>query len=564
MSNVIDLLLNADFQIHENNRPLEWVYGSNVTPTVSEDGVQLVSTGTTAISQYMTISYSQLANKNVTLSAKMNNQIYSATATIPTDVPTATTGETVYINLRINENSINGYLKFTWANSTSQFRAYYYFSAEQTITMSYMKLELGQVATPFVPNTLETYVNKNYFTLNGFSNYIPQNADLNSPDYLEVGNYIQGRSTYVQSLLNCPTNNGFTMHVSASVENRREDLLTDTYTYRVRTLIDFLGNTYIQAVYTDGTASEFIYMPWKKQVSQEDVSNPNLLINGDFRVNQRGLPSYIGSAIYTVDRWSTVMGTTKVTVIDNGVNISLSSQYGKFRQRLKDFEYLKGKTVTISAKISNLNDLRNNLYFQIYQLKSSGSGDESIRVRITTNGVVYITGTILKDITALYVEFYTWNSGTEETTFDIEWVKLELGTCPTIFTPKTYMEELNDCLSYYYKISQPWKYVGYGICSNATTAYIVIDLPKPMITKPKVTISDPSLVRIKCGALTGQATNQDTTETDGLTVDGFTYDTIDSIISKLNFGFTVSGATAGAFAILYIDKDGSIEFDAEI
>ena len=108
-----NLLLNADFQIHENNRPLEWVYGASLTPTVSEDGVQLVSTGTTAISQYMTIPYSQLASKNVTLSAKINNQIYSATTTIPTDVPTTTTGETVYINLRINENGINGYLKFT-------------------------------------------------------------------------------------------------------------------------------------------------------------------------------------------------------------------------------------------------------------------------------------------------------------------------------------------------------------------------------------------------------------------------------------------------------------------
>ncbi len=65
-------------------------------------------------------------------------------------------------------------------------------------------------------------------------------------------------------------------------------------------------------------------------------SNPNLLINPDFRINQRGLSSYSAEAsrIYTVDRW----GGTKftATVASNGITIQANkSGVAWFSQKLE-------------------------------------------------------------------------------------------------------------------------------------------------------------------------------------------------------------------------------------
>ena len=73
-------------------------------------------------------------------------------------------------------------------------------------------------------------------------------------------------------------------------------------------------------------------------------SNPNLLINGDFKINQRGLEEYTNTE-FTVDYWNAVMiGTTKVEVLHKelkkGVRVSFGSQYAKFRQIRNDCSLL--------------------------------------------------------------------------------------------------------------------------------------------------------------------------------------------------------------------------------
>ena len=47
------------------------------------------------------------------------------------------------------------------------------------------------------------------------------------------------------------------------------------------------------------------------------LCNPNLLINPDFRINQRGMANY--SSAYTVDRWKT--GGAKLTVNDGFISL---------------------------------------------------------------------------------------------------------------------------------------------------------------------------------------------------------------------------------------------------
>ena len=56
------------------------------------------------------------------------------------------------------------------------------------------------------------------------------------------------------------------------------------------------------------------------------LSNTNLLINGDFRINQRNKQTYTENWKYTVDRWLiSSYADTQLDVLDNGVRMTIKS-----------------------------------------------------------------------------------------------------------------------------------------------------------------------------------------------------------------------------------------------
>ena len=65
-----------------------------------------------------------------------------------------------------------------------------------------------------------------------------------------------------------------------------------------------------------------------------DVYHPNLLVNGDFQINQREQSEYTTSLAYTVDMWRIYQA--KVNVLENGVKVTAtnSSQTASFTQLL--------------------------------------------------------------------------------------------------------------------------------------------------------------------------------------------------------------------------------------
>ena len=83
------------------------------------------------------------------------------------------------------------------------------------------------------------------------------------------------------------------------------------------------------------------------------VSAPNLLINPEFTVNQRGGTSYSGG--YTVDRWCVYNGKVEV----GGGHITLEAQdasnVASLRQTIENSSRLAGKTVTFSVDWDILN-----------------------------------------------------------------------------------------------------------------------------------------------------------------------------------------------------------------
>lgn len=240
--------------------------------------------------------------------------------------------------------------------------------------------------------------------------------------------------------------------------------------------------------------------------------NPNLLINGDFRVNQRGLSEYTveagGNAKATVDRWITSHGTS--VIVNNDKTITFRNNTGVNQRHLfqyiEGYEVLLGKTITISMKVKNATvggKYRLGLY-------AGGSSVYSV------NGVYNDTEEIIKcTITAptsvanqkLGVIVYPLQDAVAGTSITIEYIKAELGSVATANNPRPYAEELAMCQRYYQII----KVVGgsgtvgnIGVPRNTTTLRFYINLLSQMRTIPTTGVksSDVSIINLNTGAIT--------------------------------------------------------------
>lgn len=120
------------------------------------------------------------------------------------------------------------------------------------------------------------------------------------------------------------------------------------------------------------------------------------------------------------------------------------------------------------------------------------------------------------------------------------------------YVPKGYAAELAECQRYFYKMKSHWKWVSAGICETSTKAFIPIVLPREMRIVPTVSITNPSLIKVKCGN-TGLQIPSDIK---------WTYGILDARIMQMEA--TVTGATGGNVAFLYFDDGGEITFSADL
>lgn len=85
----------------------------------------------------------------------------------------------------------------------------------------------------------------------------------------------------------------------------------------------------------------------------ENMTPPmNLLINGDFQINQRGQTSYVNNTAtptYTLDMWQLAYGT--INVLDNGIKITPYATQAFLNQKIS--EDLTDKQVTLVLKETN-------------------------------------------------------------------------------------------------------------------------------------------------------------------------------------------------------------------
>lgn len=170
-----------------------------------------------------------------------------------------------------------------------------------------------------------------------------------------------------------------------------------------------------------------------------NYSNPNLLINPDFAVNQRGKSDYTTG--FSVDCWK----CNNITLNANGGTITLTKadgiSQGELVQRVEGaYKSLAGKTVTISCADVDGNIIKGTATIPAEQpaattnLTSASSGNVWITFSWSVTGRFY---------------FRIWLRGSAALTYSPAWCKVEVGEVATPFVPRLAAEELTLCQRFY-------------------------------------------------------------------------------------------------------------------
>ncbi len=215
-------------------------------------------------------------------------------------------------------------------------------------------------------------------------------------------------------------------------------------------------------------------------------SNPNLLINSNFAINQRGENSYNVGGKYTVDRWYLSTNGATVTPTSNGITfVALSNANAYMGQRIENgFEILKGKTITFSICLSN-----GTKYTQTGTVPTTTPSSTTPIGTAISSGNFSATGCYLNSVGLLYVQI----GARQNTSLNIAWCKLEIGDAATPYTPPTIAEELPKCQMYCEVINnaggQSYKQYGIGGVKGAYESRFIINFKVKKRTAPTMSFS---------------------------------------------------------------------------
>lgn len=175
-----------------------------------------------------------------------------------------------------------------------------------------------------------------------------------------------------------------------------------------------------------------------------NYSNPNLLINPDFRINQRGQAEYTSG--YTVDRWYSP-GKCSAAPISGGVKltstVTASSTTHAFWQ---DFEFpLPPGKYTLSLKAADVTGV---WAARIRTVTAAGDYVDSYYTPRLQAGINSVT-VDLPDSEYISAVSVSLNKGIEiGDSLTIEWMKLENGSA-TLFVHPDLATELEKCQRFY-------------------------------------------------------------------------------------------------------------------
>lgn len=284
------------------------------------------------------------------------------------------------------------------------------------------------------------------------------------------------------------------------------------------------------------------------------MTNPNLIDNPWFRVNQRGETVYKTTG-YTVDRWKLNTKTNanaSVTVESDGVQLyATGGTWIDFRQPIEFPERLNGKTVTLSVdanaeyiKSIELKNLTTNK-----TLLSINVGSTNGRKIISKSGNIPSDGISADDFVGVMI-FMTGSSADEVCSAMVYAIKLEQGSVSTLAydIPPDYGEQLVRCQRYYQRFTIPNinKSIGFAVARSSTLAAVMFNLLQPMRTLPTMS----------CTATFKLLGNVTKTAITPAKEDAFT--------NMVRLNFTTSGLTANALYFAASDSVGYMDFSADL
>lgn len=236
--------------------------------------------------------------------------------------------------------------------------------------------------------------------------------------------------------------------------------------------------------------------------ANEIASNPNLLINPDFRINQRGLSEY--STGYTVDRWYISTDKCKATPESDGIRLTataaLASNTHAFWQNI-EFPLAPGKH-TLSLNVSEVSGVWS---ARIRTVNASGDYVDSYYTSALHEGVNKVSVDLPDGeyISAVSIGF---NKGTEAgNSLKLAWAKLEGGSLATPFAPPDYAVELAKCQRYLYVLRGSLLRAGLSEAYSTSFALFYLYAPASFRTVPSVSFENVVLSSTKDGSVYSEA-----------------------------------------------------------
>ena len=235
------------------------------------------------------------------------------------------------------------------------------------------------------------------------------------------------------------------------------------------------------------------------------LSNRSLIINGNFQVSQRGdftTASSVSNQSYYLDRWVMSVGISG-TLQDTGykakvVCTSTGSGVLAMSQNIEDknIHPFKGKTVTVSCKMtSNSPNARIVIYADNWlslgnqnDVHSGGGSEETLSATFTVPSD--LSGYLQVRVGFENAESNGNPSLSANDYFEVSEVQLELGDTVTPFEHRSYSDEIQRCMRYYYEITFTGQYQTVFLpCAviNSNTLQYQFKLPTIMRAGPSTT-----------------------------------------------------------------------------
>lgn len=196
-------------------------------------------------------------------------------------------------------------------------------------------------------------------------------------------------------------------------------------------------------------------------------SNPNLLINPDFKINQRGQSEYAyqtsGATQYTVDRFRVVFLNVKTASDGLILNANGANAGGGYCSQVLE-DVVEGNTI-LSFKVSAVVGT-----IEFRNLNSADAGDT---ITVSSDGIYTIKGNNTKKVIAHL---------TKGSSCKIEWMKLEQGSIATPFVAPNPAEESVKCKRYFLVL--PVSLITYGLNN-----FLFLSAPELMSMRDSLTVS---------------------------------------------------------------------------